>query len=198
VLHHGRSDIGHLTITLGKASGASVQPASDWARTGVLLGAHRSKRGPIAEALNARGIRWAPRSEQWLATSVRNVMARACCAEGGGSFDPAGLPGVQPFFEQKKPEASVGGGRCSPRCAPCRFLGCRSVAGSQPALWSVFGAADQIDGRLQKGLSNPKVPGWWPWAKTGKSNELSSDDGLRNLALARPQLRSRPHLASSA
>jgi hypothetical protein len=26
--------------------------------------------------------------------------------------------------------------------------------------WIPFGAADQIDGR-QKGLSNPKVPGWW-------------------------------------
>jgi len=58
-----------------------------------------------------------------------------------------------------------------------------------------FGAADQIDGHRQKGLSNPQVPGW---LKMGKSNELSSDDGLRNLARARPRLRSRPLLASSA
>ena len=39
----------------------------------------------------------------------------------------------------------------------------------------------------QKELSNPQVPGW---LKMGKSNELSSDDGLRNLARARPRLRS--------
>ena len=44
----------------------------------------------------------------------------------------------------------------------------------------------------QKELSNPQVPGW---LKMGKSNELSSDDGLRNLARARPRLRSRPLLA---
>ena len=39
-----------------------------------------------------------------------------------------------------------------------------------------FGAADQIDGHRQKGLSNPQVPGW---LKMGKSNELSSEDGFR-------------------
>jgi hypothetical protein len=82
-------------------------------------------------------------------------MARLDLAERGGSISTRQNSWVEPFFEQKGPISS--------RWRLVMFATMRPSSLSwQPIKWrarsapfAVFGAADQIEGRRQKGLSNP-------------------------------------------